>query len=164
MPGTPIRHFEADMAKLDAIRECTASYDVGSPDAESPNNILSRKTVVYGSGRISPGCLSITQWTRMNLNCASGWRRKQSRLWWTCVSEWDQSRVIRFASSLLQQTLESQHRRRSTRTSLGSVLGALSFRQLPLLLSRWLNPALGGPKSCTTGQNREKNTLCRGER
>ena len=55
MPGAPIRHFEVDPAKLDAIHECMAHYDVGSPDAEWPNNIVSRKTVVYGSGRISRG-------------------------------------------------------------------------------------------------------------
>jgi len=49
MPGAPIRHFEVDPAKLDAIHDCMAHYDVGSPDAEWPNNIISRKTVVYDS-------------------------------------------------------------------------------------------------------------------
>ena len=55
MPDTTILNFEVDAAKMDAIRECTESYGVGSTEAEWPNNILSRKTVVYSSGRISRG-------------------------------------------------------------------------------------------------------------
>jgi hypothetical protein len=35
------------------IRECTEHYDVGSADAEWPNNIISQKAVVYGSGVIA---------------------------------------------------------------------------------------------------------------
>lgn len=51
--NAPILNFGLDAAKLHVIGECMDNYGVGSPLAEWPNNILSRKTVVYGSGLIS---------------------------------------------------------------------------------------------------------------
>lgn len=53
MAGAPITHFEPDPAKLDAMRACMENYDVGSPDAEWPNNIISNRAVVYGNGAIA---------------------------------------------------------------------------------------------------------------
>lgn len=40
----------SDSERFDVIRECTESYEVGSADADWPNNILSQHTVVYPSG------------------------------------------------------------------------------------------------------------------
>lgn len=40
----------SDPDRFDVIRECTERYDVGSADADWPNNILSQHTVVYASG------------------------------------------------------------------------------------------------------------------
>jgi hypothetical protein len=48
-----LTQFDPDPARLAVIGECTKSYDVGDPDAEWPNNILSRHSVVYGSGAIA---------------------------------------------------------------------------------------------------------------
>jgi hypothetical protein len=57
MAGTPITHFKkltSSSSRLAPFRECMADYGVGDdPDAEWPNNILSRKTVVYESGVIA---------------------------------------------------------------------------------------------------------------
>jgi hypothetical protein len=53
MPGVPLTHFELAPEKLSVIRECMENYDVGEPDAEWPNNIISRRAVVYGSGVIA---------------------------------------------------------------------------------------------------------------
>jgi hypothetical protein len=53
MASTPITHFEPDAERLAVIRECMEHYEVGSPEAEWPNNIISRQAVVYGSGRIT---------------------------------------------------------------------------------------------------------------
>ena len=39
----PLTHFEPDPDRLLVIRECMENYDVGSDDAEWPNNIISRK-------------------------------------------------------------------------------------------------------------------------
>ena len=50
MAGAPITHFELDDDRLSVISECMENYDVGESDAEWPNNIISRRTVVYGSG------------------------------------------------------------------------------------------------------------------
>src|SRR5262249_8583546 len=50
MAGTVISHFEPDADRLAVIRECMEHYDVGKPGAEWPNNIISRRAVVYGSG------------------------------------------------------------------------------------------------------------------
>ena len=53
MAGTPITQFELDAGRLAVIRECMENYDVGAPDVEWPNNIISRHAVVYGSGVIA---------------------------------------------------------------------------------------------------------------
>jgi hypothetical protein len=53
MAGAPITHFEPDPTRFEVVRLCTEHFDVGDPDAEWPNNILSRRTVVYGSGAIA---------------------------------------------------------------------------------------------------------------
>jgi hypothetical protein len=53
MAGKPITHFEPDEDRLAVIRECTEHHDVGDPEAEWPNNIISRRAVVYGSGVIA---------------------------------------------------------------------------------------------------------------
>jgi hypothetical protein len=48
-----INHFDPDPVRLKPLRECMESYGSDSPDAEWPNNILSRKAVAYGSGVIA---------------------------------------------------------------------------------------------------------------
>lgn len=48
-----ITHFDLDPVRLAPLRECMENYGIGSPDAEWPNNIISRKAVVYGSGVIA---------------------------------------------------------------------------------------------------------------
>ena len=53
MSGEPIREFEPDADRLAVIRECMENYDVGDPDDEWPNNIISRWAIVYGSGVIA---------------------------------------------------------------------------------------------------------------
>jgi hypothetical protein len=53
MSEIPITSFQPDAAKLAVIRECMENYDVGSADAEWPNNIISRKAIVYGTGAIA---------------------------------------------------------------------------------------------------------------
>jgi hypothetical protein len=53
MAGSPITHFDPDADRLAVIRECMEHYDVGAPEAEWPNNIISRQAVVYGSGKIA---------------------------------------------------------------------------------------------------------------
>jgi hypothetical protein len=53
MAIAPITDFAPDAEKLAALRACLENYDVGDPGAEWPNNILSRRAVVYGSGVIA---------------------------------------------------------------------------------------------------------------
>jgi hypothetical protein len=48
-----ITDFELDLARLAPLRECMDNYDIGDPKAEWPNNIISRKAVVYSSGVIT---------------------------------------------------------------------------------------------------------------
>jgi hypothetical protein len=48
-----LRQFDPDAGRLAVLRQCTENYDIGDPGAEWQNNILSRKLVVYGSGRIA---------------------------------------------------------------------------------------------------------------
>src|SRR6266508_1720971 len=48
-----ITDFELDPDKLEIIQDCMDNYDVGCPEAEWPNNIVSRKAVVYQSGVIA---------------------------------------------------------------------------------------------------------------
>src|SRR5690349_19733812 len=48
-----ITHFDVDPEKLAILQDCMDNYDIGFPDAEWPNNIISRKTVVYQSGVIA---------------------------------------------------------------------------------------------------------------
>jgi hypothetical protein len=45
-----ITHFDPDPDRFAVLRPCIESGDCGARDAEWPNNILSRDTVVYGSG------------------------------------------------------------------------------------------------------------------
>ncbi len=47
-----ITHFDPDPDRFAVLRPCIESGDCGAPDAEWPNNILSRDAVVYGSGII----------------------------------------------------------------------------------------------------------------
>jgi hypothetical protein len=53
MTDSTITHFAPDFVLLSVFQECIDSYDIGDPNAEWPNNILSRKLVVYGSGVIA---------------------------------------------------------------------------------------------------------------
>lgn len=52
MANRVITSFYPDADRLAVFDECMANYDVGDPDAEWPNNIISRSAVVYGSGVI----------------------------------------------------------------------------------------------------------------
>jgi hypothetical protein len=45
--------IDLDLDRLAIIRDCSEHYDVGDPEAEWPNNIISRRAVVYGSGVIA---------------------------------------------------------------------------------------------------------------
>ena len=53
MASDTIHEFAADDERRAVIAECTESYDVGSPQAEWPNNLISNKAIVYGSGRVA---------------------------------------------------------------------------------------------------------------
>lgn len=53
MASVPITSFAPDPERLAVIRECMEHYDVGDPDAEWPNNLISRRAVVFGSGLIA---------------------------------------------------------------------------------------------------------------
>ncbi len=46
-------HLTVDPDRLAVIRTCMEAYDVGSPDDDWPNNIISRHTVVYYDGTIT---------------------------------------------------------------------------------------------------------------
>ena len=48
-----ITTFDIDPDLFAVLKECTESYGIGTGDAEWSNNILSRRTVVYGSGVIA---------------------------------------------------------------------------------------------------------------
>jgi len=48
-----ITHFDPDPDRFAVLHSCIESGDCGAPNAEWPNNILSRETVVYGSGIIA---------------------------------------------------------------------------------------------------------------
>jgi hypothetical protein len=51
--NAPLVLFHEDKVKLDVIQACCNNYEVGDESAEWPNNILSRKTIVYGNGSIA---------------------------------------------------------------------------------------------------------------
>ena len=53
MTKEPLTQFEPDPERLAIISFCMEHHDVGDPGAEWPNNIISRHTVVYGSGHIA---------------------------------------------------------------------------------------------------------------
>jgi hypothetical protein len=53
MAKAPLTRFEPDPERLAVIRECMEHYDVGDPSAEWPNNLISRRAVVYASGHIA---------------------------------------------------------------------------------------------------------------
>lgn len=53
MASEMITHFDPDIERLAVIAECMQNYDVGDPNAEWPNNLLSCCTVVYSSGAIA---------------------------------------------------------------------------------------------------------------
>lgn len=48
-----ITEFDLDPDRLAPLRECMDNYDIGDPEAEWPNNIISRKAVAYNSGVIT---------------------------------------------------------------------------------------------------------------
>ena len=48
-----ITDFDLDPTRLAPLRDCMDNYDIGDPNAEWPNNIISRKAVAYGSGVIA---------------------------------------------------------------------------------------------------------------
>jgi hypothetical protein len=48
-----ITQFSPDADRLAVLRPCIESGDLGEPDAEWPNNIISRNAIVYGSGVIA---------------------------------------------------------------------------------------------------------------
>jgi hypothetical protein len=48
-----LRQFEPDTAKLQVLAECMDNYGIGDESAEWPNNIISRRAVVYGNGQIA---------------------------------------------------------------------------------------------------------------
>jgi hypothetical protein len=53
MSPTLLTSFAPDPERLAPLLECMEAGGNGDADAEWPNNLISRKTVVYGSGRIS---------------------------------------------------------------------------------------------------------------
>jgi hypothetical protein len=48
-----ITDFDLDPARLAPLRVCMDNYDIGDPNAEWPNNMISREAVAYGSGVIA---------------------------------------------------------------------------------------------------------------
>ena len=48
-----LRQFEVDEDKMQVLAQCMDAYGVGGPDAEWPNNMISRHAVVYGNGAIA---------------------------------------------------------------------------------------------------------------
>ena len=48
-----ITHFDPDPDRFAVLRPCIESGACGDPDAEWPNNMLSRDAVIYGSGAIA---------------------------------------------------------------------------------------------------------------
>lgn len=53
MESRLIRHFEPDADRLAVIKDCIDDYPTEDPEAEWPCGILSKRTVVYGSGAIA---------------------------------------------------------------------------------------------------------------
>ena len=53
MPSKTITEFAVDSDRFAVLKECTENYDVGTEKAEWPNNIVSRKAVLYASGVIA---------------------------------------------------------------------------------------------------------------
>jgi hypothetical protein len=53
MPETLITHIGPDDERRSVIAECMEAYGVGIPSADWPNNIISQRAVVYGSGRVA---------------------------------------------------------------------------------------------------------------
>jgi hypothetical protein len=53
MRRPPLISFPPDPQLQAAIQPCLDHYGVGDPEADWPNNILSTKSVIYGSGRIA---------------------------------------------------------------------------------------------------------------
>jgi len=53
MNNSTIRHFDLAPDLSATLAECMDNYDVGDPDADWPNNIISRRAVVYSSGVIA---------------------------------------------------------------------------------------------------------------
>ena len=50
---TTIHRFSLDEQKLSVLCECMEHYGVGDPQAEWPNNVISRTAVVYANGAIA---------------------------------------------------------------------------------------------------------------
>src|SRR5436853_461425 len=53
MAGPPITQFEPDPERLRPLTHCMALDSGSDPEGDWPYNILSRKTVVYGDGKIA---------------------------------------------------------------------------------------------------------------
>ena len=49
MAKSHITHFDLDPNRLPPLSACMDHYDVGDPNAEWPNNLISRKAMVYAS-------------------------------------------------------------------------------------------------------------------
>jgi hypothetical protein len=53
MPHAPLTHFEPDPDRLACLGECLDLHGLGPAEAEWPNNMISRRAIVYGSGAIA---------------------------------------------------------------------------------------------------------------
>jgi hypothetical protein len=53
-------HVQIDPNRLAVIGECMNNYNVGDADAEWPNNIISRRAVVYSDGTIARSADSVS--------------------------------------------------------------------------------------------------------
>ncbi|NIM14976.1 MAG: hypothetical protein GTO45_23670 [Candidatus Aminicenantes bacterium] len=47
MNESTIKHFDLDIERLKPLKKCMENFEIGKSNAEWPNNILSRKTVVW---------------------------------------------------------------------------------------------------------------------
>ncbi len=54
MANVPITQFNVVIPIPSPFQECMDNYDVGTADAEWPNNMISRNAVLYESGKIAP--------------------------------------------------------------------------------------------------------------
>ncbi len=47
-----VRDCRLDPARRSLIRECMENYDIGDPDEDWPNNVISTGTVAYSCGAL----------------------------------------------------------------------------------------------------------------